>query len=135
MTIQQLQQLPHRPIVRDRVAHGLEAAEPEPPLLVADHDAPLAGGIAVGVLHVVMPRAICFPNIDRHAGYGPAVGVLDGAHGQHGLAGRVRRHARPIGQHRSVVRVERTEHGAFGTPWGFRVVDVVDQQRQAENIG
>ena len=54
VAVQQLQQLADRPVVRDRIADGLDALEPEAALLVADHDAPLAGRVAVRVLHVVV---------------------------------------------------------------------------------
>lgn len=97
MPLQLPEQLAHGPVVRDRVADGLDAVEPEGALLVRDHDAPLAGAFAVRVLHVVVPGAVRLPDVDVHARNGLAVGVLDSAHGEHGLAVRVRRHGRPIG--------------------------------------
>ena len=107
------QQLAHGPVVRDGVAHGLEALEPEAPRLVAHHDAPLARALALGVLHVVVPRAVRLPNVHLDAGHRLPSHVLDRAHGQHRLPGRVRRHGAPVGQHRGVVRVEGPEHGAL----------------------
>lgn len=129
------QQLPHRPVVRNGVADGLEALEPKPPLLVAHHDAPLARALAPGVLHVVVPRAVRLPNVHLDAGHRPPPRVLDRAHGQHRLPRRVRRHGAPVGQHRRVVRVKGPEHGALGAERRFGVVDVVDEERQAKDVG
>ena len=125
MSLQHLQQLPHRPIMRDGITDGFQALEPEAPLLVALHDAPLARLVAVVVLHVVVARAVRLPDVDLDAGDGPAERVLDGADGQHGLAGWVRGHAAAVGEEGGIVRVEGAEDGALGSEGRFGVVDVV----------
>ena len=64
-----------------------------------------------------------------------AVRVLDGAEREHGLAFGVRGHAGAVGQDGRVVRVEGPQHGALGAPLGFGVVDAVDEEGEAEDVG
>ncbi len=80
-------------------------------------------------------RAIRLPDIDMHARDGVAVRVLDGADGEHGLALGVRRHAGAVGEDGRVVRVEGPQHGALSAPLGLGVVDAVDEQGEAEDVG
>lgn len=131
---QQHQQLADRPVVRDRVADGLDPLEPEPPLLVAHEDATLARLAAVRVLHVVVPAAVGLPDVDFHTGHGVALGVFDGADREHGLALGVARHARAVGQGRRVVRVEGPQEGALCGVGRLRVVYAVDQEGQAKDV-
>lgn len=135
MPAQLPEQLAHRPVVRDSITDGLEALEPKPPVLVAHHDAPLARALAPLVLHVVVPRAVRLPNVHLDAGHRPPPRVLDRAHGQHRLPRRVRRHGAAVRQHRRVMRVEGPEHGALGAERRLGVVDVVDEEREAEDVG
>lgn len=135
MPAQLPEQLAHRPVVRDSITDGLEALEPKPPVLVAHHDAPLARALAPLVLHVVVPRAVRLPNVHLDAGHRSPPRVLNCAHGQHRLPRRVRRHGAAVRQHRRVVRVERPEHGALGAERRLGVVDVVDEEREAEDVG
>jgi len=125
MPLQLLQQLPHRPVIRNGIADWLDPLKPEPTLLIANHHTPFAGGIPIGVLHVVVPRAVRLPDVDGHARDGVALGVFDGAESEHGLAFGVRGHGGTIFEEWCVVRVEGAEHGAFRAAGGLGVVDTV----------
>lgn len=135
MPAEQLQELPHGAVVRDRVAYGLDALEPEAALRVRHHDASLGRLIAACVLHVVVSAAVCLPDVDLDPGNGVPRGVLDCAERDHRLALRVRRHARPVGDGGRIVCVEGAQDGALGRVGRFWVVDVVDEEGKAEDVG
>lgn len=132
---QTLQQLADGPVVGDGVGHGLDALEPDAAVLVGDHDAALRRPFAGRVLHVIMTFAVRLPDVDLDAGHGLACLVHDAAQRQHGLAVGVARHGRAVAQRGGVVRVERPQHGALGRAGGLGVVDAVDEQRQAQDVG
>lgn len=114
MTVKHGQELPHRPVVRDGVTHGLYALEPEPALGVRYHDAPLAGLIPALMLHVVVARAVRLPDVDLDAFHRAALGVLDGAEAEEGLALRVMGHLLAVGEGRGIVGVEGAQDRALG---------------------
>ena len=76
VAVQHLEQFPHRPVVRDGIAHRHDALEPEFAVRVArEHGA--AVGIRAGLaLHVVVARAVGFPHVDLAPLDGLAAGVL-----------------------------------------------------------
>lgn len=132
-----VEQLADGPVVRDGVADGLDGLEPEDAVGVALHDAALAGAlvVAVIVLHVVVSAGVRLPDVDLDALDRAALRVLDGAHAQHRLALGVLGHGAAVGHGRRVVRVERPQHRALGRRRRLRVVDAVDEQREAEDVG
>jgi hypothetical protein len=134
---QAVEQLADGAVVRDGVADGLDGLEPKDALVVALHDAALRGPALVAplVLHVIVPAAVRLPNVDLDAPDGPAVRVADHAYAQHGLALGVRRHGAAVGHGGGVVRVEGTQHRALGRRRRLGVVDAVDEQREAEDVG
>ena len=134
MPAQGLQQRPDRPVVRDRICHGHDGLEPEDALGVAGHDAAAVGPGVVGVLHVVVARGVGLPDVDLAAGDGVAGRVFEGAEHEARLAGGVGGDGGAIGQVLGFVRVEGPQDGAFGAVGGFRVVDRVDQEREAQHV-
>lgn len=137
MPPQAIEQLADGAVVRDGIADGLNGLEPKDALVVALHDAALRGPalIAPLVLHVIVPAAVRLPNVNLDAPDGLAVRVADHAYAQHGLALGVRRHGAAIGHGGGVVRVEGTQHRALGRRRRLGVVDAVDEQREAEDVG
>lgn len=131
MPIQLHQEFPNRPIMRNRVTDGLNTLEPEPPLLVRNHDAPLTRLIPARVLDIVVAGAVGLPDVDFYPGYRVAVAVLDGADAEEWFALRVEGHVSAVVEGRRVVGVEGPEDGAFGRVGGFGVVDAVDEEGEA----
>lgn len=125
MPPQALQQLADGAVVRDRVADGPYAAEPEPAVGVGDHDAPLAGRPPVRVLHVVVAAAVRLPDVDLDARDRAPARVPHRADAEQGLARLVARHVGPQLQRRRVVRVERPQDRPFGRGRRLRVVYAV----------
>lgn len=134
MSPQQLQQLPNRPIMRNRVGNGRDRLEPEHSLVIRSHDASTIRPIPPRILHIIMARRIRLPNIDLHVLHGLPVGIFHRADDEEGLAGGVVGNAGPRGKGLGVVRVEWAQHGAFGAVGGFGVVDGVDEDGEAEDI-
>lgn len=134
-----LQQLPHGAVVRDRVRHGLDGAEPEEAVFIAVHDAAAVGPaprrVSVRVLHVVAARRVGLPDVDFDALDRVPCRVLDRAEDEERFALRVARHLAPRGQDARVVRVEGPQDGALGGAGGLGVVDGVDEEGEAENVG
>lgn len=120
--------------MRNRVGDGRNSLEPEHTFLVGGHDASTIGPIPPGILHIIMAGGIRLPDIDLHVFDGLPVGIFDGADDEEGLAGGIVADAGPGDEGRGVVRVEWTEHGAFGAVGGFGVVDGVDEDGEAEDI-
>lgn len=135
MSPQPLQQLPHRPIMRDWVAHRLQPLEPEPAFLITQHDAPLARLVPVAVLDVIMPAAVRLPDINLDALNGVPSRVSDGTNGKHRLTRRVGGHRGAVLEEGRIVGVEGAEDGALGCAGGFGVVDVVEEEGEAEGVG
>jgi hypothetical protein len=71
------EQLPNGPIMRNGIADGQDTLEPEPAISAADHDAPLGRLAAVGMLHIVMARAVRLPYVDLDPLDGVAFRVFD----------------------------------------------------------
>lgn len=95
--IQHLQELADGAIVGDGIAHGLDALEPEPALLVGHHDGALARLAALGMLHVVVAGAVGLPDVDLDARHGIAGAVSDGAEAEEGLTLWVGGHVGAVG--------------------------------------
>lgn len=129
------QQLADGPVVGDRVADGDDGLEPEEAVGVARHDAAAVGPGVVGVLHIVVARRVRLPDVDLAAGDRLPRRVAQRAHHQARLARRVGRDGAAVGQVERLVRVEGPEHRALGALARFRVVDRVDEQREAEDVG
>lgn len=119
----------------NRIAHGLNPLEHKPAILIRNHDRALRRLIAVRVLHVIVAAAVRLPNVDFDALDRVALLVLDGAHGQHRHAFRVRGQAGAVGDRRGVVRVEGPQDGALGGVGRLGVVDAVDEEGEAEDVG
>ena len=130
-----LEQLPDRPVVRDGVRHGLDGAEPERAVHIAAQHAPPVGPLPLRVLHVVVPRTVRLPHIDLDARDRLAVHVRDAAHDEARLALRVVTDGVAVLHGGRVVAVEGAQHGALGAARGFGVVDAIDEEGQAEDIG
>lgn len=92
MSLQQLQQLSHRPIMRNRVWHRNNSIEPKYTVFITLHHTSAIWSLPICVLHVVMSCAICLPDIDLHTLNRISVHVLHGADYQTGLAFRIMRH-------------------------------------------
>lgn len=135
MPAEQLQKLPYGSVVRNGVAHGLDALEPEAALIVRHHDAPLGRLVAVGVLHIIVSATVRLPNVNMDPGNRIPGRVLDRANCKHRLALGVGCHARSVRDGRRIVCVERAQDRALGRIGRFGVVDGIDEEREAENIG
>lgn len=112
--MQLLQQLAHRPVVRDRIRHGCDCVEPEDPVLATAHDASPVRLVAAGVLHVVVACGVCFPDVDFDVGDRAAGCVFECADDEEGFTLGVVRHGVTGGDFFGVVCVEGAQDGAFG---------------------
>lgn len=130
------QQLAHRPVVRDGVGHGDDSVEPEDTLLVAVyHGAPVGLVAAVVVLHIVLAVAVRLPDVDLDALDRLARGALDGAKHEQRVAVGIGGDGEAVLVRGRVVRVEGAEDGALGAVGRLGVVDGVDEQREADDVG
>ena len=129
--MQLLEQLPDGSIVRDRVRHRLDGAEPERAVRVAAQHAPPVGPVPLRVLHVVVPRAVRLPHIDLDTRHRRAVHVRDTAHDQARLALRVVADRVAVLHVGGLVAVEGAQHGALGAAGRFGVVDAVDEEGES----
>ena len=129
------QQLPHRPIVRDRIRHRHNRLEPKQALLIAQHNCPAVRLVApVLVLHVILSVAVCFPDVNLDAGQGRARGGFHGAQDEQRRAGGVGRDVGSGRQRGRVVSVKRAEDGAFSGGGRLGVVDGVDEEGEADDV-
>ena len=129
------QQLPHRPIVRNRIRHRHNRFEPEHPGIIAVHHGSLIRSFSTRVLHIIESFAVRFPDIDLDSADRLASSVFEGAEDETGLAVRVVGDHRAVGEGLGLVGMEGAEDGAFGAGGGFGVVDGVDEEREAEDVG
>jgi hypothetical protein len=134
VAVEEFEELAYGAVVRDGVADGADGFEPELTLLVTFHDGAAVGTIALSVLHVVVARGVCFPDIDFDAGDGGPGGVFDGTDDDTRFAFGVRGDVVARRKCFCFVGVERTEDGTFGAVGGFGVVDGVDEEGEAEDV-
>ena len=129
------QQFPYRPVVRDRIWHRLNRLEPKASVGTTPHYCPPIGSLPISVLHVIKPLGVRFPDVDFHIGDWVTVHVFDSAKDEaRGALGVVRNEF--AGDHvRGFVRVKRAENGTFGGVVWFGVVDGVDEEGEAEDVG
>ena len=135
MPLQPLQQLAHRPIVWNRVWHRHNRLKPEHALFIARHHRPLIRPFPTRILHIVEAFAVRFPDIDLDAFDRLAGGVFDVADHKTGLAVRIVRNEGAVALNFGFVGVEGTEDCAFGALRWFGVVDAVDKEGEAEDVG
>lgn len=128
--MQPFQQSPHRPIVRNRIRHRHNSFEPEYTLCVATHDASSIRPVMAGVLDVVVPCRVSFPDVDLAAFDRLAGRVLECAEDETWLAGGVGRDGRAIRQVLGFVGVEGSEDGSSSAVGRFGVVNGVDEERK-----
>lgn len=126
VSLQQLQQLPDRPIVRNRIRDRHNRLEPERALDIALHDRAAVRPGPLRILHVVEALAVRLPDVDLDALDRLARGVLDGAEDQAGLAGGVVADGSAVALVLGFVCVEGAEYRAFGAGGWLWVVDAVD---------
>ncbi len=135
MPLQPLQQLPHRPVVRNWIWYRYNCLEPEVSILIAVHYCSLVRSLAAGVLDVVEAFAVRLPDVDLDVGNGFTVCVFECAHDQTWFAVGVMSDGRAVGLGFGFVGVEGAEDGAFGAVGWFGMVDAVDEKGEAEDIG
>lgn len=129
-----LQQLTDRSVVRNGIWHWHNRLEPEHAILITVHDRTSIWTTSVCVLDIVEAMGVRLPDIDLYTLDGLAGRILDGAKNQAWLAvGVVRDEAAVLLMH-GFMRVEGSQHGAFGAGRGLRVVDAVNKQRETDNI-
>jgi len=64
MTVQHLEQLSHRPVMRDGIRYRDNGLEPKVPLFIARQYRSTIRACPIRVLHVVETLRICLPDID-----------------------------------------------------------------------
>ncbi|KAK4674410.1 hypothetical protein QC763_0024040 [Podospora pseudopauciseta] len=82
-----------------------------------------------------MPAAVRLPDINLDALNGVPSRVSDGTNGKHRLTRRVGGHRGAVLEEGRIVGVEGAEDGALGRAGGFGVVDVVEEEGEAEGVG
>jgi hypothetical protein len=135
MSLQRPEQLPHGPIMRNRIRHGHNSPEPKIAVRVAHQDPAAIGPRPVGVLHVVEALRVRLPDVDACALDGAAGQVAHGTQHETGLALRVLRQRAALREFVRFVCVKGAEDGGVrgaGRGW---VVDGVDEEGDAEDVG
>ena len=135
MAMQQRQELAHGPVVGNGIRHRPDGLVPKVAVPVAPHHASPIRALAVRILHVVMSTRVRLPNVDLDVRDRRAVDALDTADAQQLLALRIGRHDAAVVDGVDLVRVDGAEDRAFGGAGGFGVVDRVDEQGQAHDVG
>ena len=79
MPLQELQESPHRSIMRDRIRYRYNRLKPEYAVMVALHNGTSIGSIAIGMLHIIEALGVRFPNVNFHIRNGLAGGIFDSA--------------------------------------------------------
>ena len=135
MPIQNFEQLAYRAIVWYRIANRYNGFEPEHTRLITRHNTAAIRAIAFCVLYVVMPAAVGLPDInlnafDRRSGW-----ILNTAEYETGLAFGIRGNIGARRKDLRLVAVEWPENGAFSAGRRFGMIDCVDEEGEAEDIG
>lgn len=115
--------------------HRHNRLEPKYSLIVTVHDSPLIRSFSPGILNIVESLAISLPYIDLHIFQRFTSSVFDGAEDETGFAIGIMGDLRAIGFYLSFVGVEGTEDSAFGARRRFRVINAIDEDGEAEDIG
>jgi hypothetical protein len=121
--------------MRNWIRHRHNCFKPENPLLITLHHTSPIWPLPLRILHIVTARTIRFPDINSYVWDRLARNVFDSADAETGLPAGVGGHAFAVGDWGRLVRVEGPEDGAFGAGGGFGVVDCVDEEGEAEDIG
>jgi hypothetical protein len=135
MSLQQLKQLPHRPIMRNRIWHWHNSLEPEDPVLVAIHNTSTIRSLSIRMLNIVMSRTVRLPDINLHTLNWVPINILYCAEYEAGLSFGVVGHQLAIGDRLCFVGMEGPKDRSFGGRRRLRMVNCVDEEREAENIG
>lgn len=135
MPLQQLQQLAHGSIMRDRVGNGDDRLEPKVALLIALHHRPLIWPFSSRILHVVEPFAVRLPNVDLDALDRPSICIFDCAQDKAGFAVGIVGDCGAVGFGLRFVGVEGPKDCAFGAGGWLGVVDAVDKEGKADDVG
>lgn len=135
MSLQQLQELSHWPIMRNRVRHRNNSLEPKHTILVTPHHTSAIWSIPHRMLYVIMSCTICLPDIDLHAFNRVPLHVFDGAEYETGIALRIVRHVVSMLHILRFMSVEWTEDRSFCARRWFGVVNCIDEEGKAKNIG
>lgn len=108
------QQLPHRPITRNRIRNRSNSFEPKHSIFIAMHHSSLIRTFSARILHIIETFTISFPDIDFYAFYGLSVRVFYCAKDETGFAVGVVGDLRTVGCCFGFVGVEGSEDCAFG---------------------
>src|SRR4051812_17665177 len=130
------QQLPHRPVVRDRVVPRHDRAEPEPALGVGrEQPAQVARRLDARLLDVVETVLVGLPHVHRRTGQRLTVRTGHPPRHQAGRALVVEVDVLAELPLRGLHHVERPQHGGLRGRAAGAVVDRLHQHRDAQDVG
>jgi hypothetical protein len=123
VSVECFEQLPHRPVIRDRIRHRQDRFEPEVPSLITGQDSSAIRTSPVSMLDVVEAFRVRLPDVDACVGDWIPFYIFERAKDQQGLAVCVLRDQAAVRGVLCFVRVKRSEDRAFGAVRWFGVVD------------
>ena len=119
----------------NRIRHRHNRREPEQPLLITLHHSPLIRPFASGILHIVKSLTIRLPNINLDVLNRLPIGILDRTEHEARLPVRIVCYLGAIGAILGLMRVEGSENSPLGAGWRFGMVDAVDEEGEADDVG
>lgn len=134
LTIQQIEQNTHGPIIRHRVIHRPHTIDIKTAILTRVKLAPTIRPILLRILHVVFPVPIRLPDIEQRSLDGVPAQIADRAADEHGLTRAVGGDRVTVLEEMGLV-VEGPQDGGLGASRGLARVDDVDEGGDAEDVG
>lgn len=134
MPLEVVQQLPHRPVVGDRIRNRHDRIEPKVPIIVAGYDGPPVWAITTSVLHVVEALGVRLPDIHFGALQGISGLVTYGTENEAGLAIGVARYGATIINKVGIMCMERPEDCAVRGALWLGVIHRVNEERDSQDI-
>ena len=120
--------------MRNRIWDWHDCFEPEESVFVAVHDSSLVRTFATRILDVVIPFAVSLPDVNFYSFNRLATCVFNRAENKTWFAIWVVGDLSAIGFHFSFMGMERPKNCALRTRRWLRMINTVDQKRQAEDV-
>jgi hypothetical protein len=117
------------------IRHWNDSFEPEDSVLVAIHNTSAIRSLPIRVLNIVVPGTVRLPDINLDTLNWVPIHILYCAKNETGLAFGIVGHQLAVRDCIRFMGVEGPEDRSFGGCRRLRVIDCVDEEGEAENIG
>jgi hypothetical protein len=135
VALKSLKELANWTVMWNWIRHRLDSVEPEGARIVTSQDCSTIRTVAICVLHIVETLRISFPNIDFRSADGVALDVFDGTEHKQRLSIRVSGDMAAVIGVFGLVCMEGSKNCAVGSILWLGMIDRIDQQRKAQDVG